>query len=235
MLSFIRDKTDSFFGKQSTCNRHDNRCYNVIADEKAIEASHIVGYLNNFSLVFIEHMRKKHIFEPTTPGRRAAVLRLLDNYNPETLTENISSGPDDTSYVENKGKKFALCLRNKRGQLHDTHLLEFVILHELSHLADANYGHGPSFWKIFKFFLQEAQSIGLHNPKNYSKEPEMYCGMLLESSPIYDNISSSSLAESFRGTWKKLERMIPFYIPKGIAKNEVQPKKDSQGVAKVLY
>jgi hypothetical protein len=228
---FLRNKGESLFGKKRACNKRDGRCYSVIAGNDSDEASELVGYLNEFSLQFIEHMRNRYVFMPAKKDERLMVLRLLKNYNPETLTENISSGPDDTSFVENKGKKFALCLRKPEGELHDRHLLEFVVLHELSHLADANYGHGRTFWETFRFFLREAQEIGLHTPENYSKMPKNYCGMKLESNPIFDGVP-----ERFGGVvGKAVEKMLSFVIPEEIRSREEPPTRNYLGVREALF
>ena len=38
---------------------------------------------------------------------------LLKNYNPNNLKENVPMSKINTSYVEDKGKIFAVCLREK--------------------------------------------------------------------------------------------------------------------------
>lgn len=94
----------------------------------------------------------------------------------------------DTSYTIDKGNILSLCLRSKSGDLHDFDTLKFVYLHELSHIAANVFQHGVEFWQIFKIILQEAQAAGLYTPRDYEKNPVLYCGRLTISyNPLYDN------------------------------------------------
>lgn len=113
---------------------------------------------------------------------------LLSNYNPDVL---IESSPHNirkyTSYLENKGQRFAICLRkrNKRTNFEERNLTIFVILHEISHAFSLDYGHNKEFWRNFRFMLQEAVKIGIYQPVDYSKQNSLYCGLLLSSNPMY--------------------------------------------------
>ena len=62
----------------------------------------------------------------------------------------------------------------------------FVTLHELSHIATKSIGHKSEFWDNFKFLLQEAKVAGIHDPVDYKKAPQEYCGMKIHDNPYYD-------------------------------------------------
>jgi hypothetical protein len=94
-----------------------------------------------------------------------------------------------TAYSENKGEKLAFCLnRTKKGEDHmiDEHTLTFVAIHELSHVGTKSFGHKTEFWENFKFLLGEAKDAGIHEPRDYKKEPQRYCGMNIKDNPAFD-------------------------------------------------
>jgi hypothetical protein len=119
---------------------------------------------------------------------RDNVKRLVKNFRPEKISETLPTS-EYTAYSENKGEKIAFCL-NKRKQdnndLIDENTLMFVAIHELSHIATKSIGHKSEFWENFKFLLTEAKEAGLHNPQDYKKQPQEYCGMKIRDSPYYD-------------------------------------------------
>lgn len=116
------------------------------------------------------------------------ITRLLKNYDPDVVRENRPLTTENTSFVQNKGQDVAFCLRkNMNGDYHDDfNLLQFVSLHELTHIGTAGYGHGDEFWKFFKFVLVEATDSGLYVPKDYSKNPISYCGLQIDHNPYFD-------------------------------------------------
>lgn len=90
-----------------------------------------------------------------------------------------------TSYSVNKGEELSVCLKSKKtGKLHEINLLIYVIIHEMSHFACPEIGHGELFKKIFKKFTQEAINIGIYKQENFESNPVEYCGMILSSSII---------------------------------------------------
>ena len=44
-------------------------------------------------------------------------------------------------------------------------------------------GHTPVFWSNMKFLLEEGESIGIYTPEDYEKNPKMYCGQEINSTP----------------------------------------------------
>ena len=116
------------------------------------------------------------------------VIRLHQGFNPLQIMETLPTS-EYTAYSENKGEKLAFCLNKKKqdnNDLIDENTLMFVAIHELSHIATKSIGHKSEFWENFKFLLTEAKAAGLHNPQDYKKQPQEYCGMKIRDSPYYD-------------------------------------------------
>jgi hypothetical protein len=118
------------------------------------------------------------------------IENLLFNYNPDAIVENNPSSDVNTSYVEDKGKVFALCLREKvsgKNAIHNKNILEFVTMHEMAHMASDTVGHeDPEFWINFKKLMIAAVELGIHTPIDYSKYPINYCSLVVNYSPYYD-------------------------------------------------
>ena len=116
------------------------------------------------------------------------VKRLVKGYNPQKIMETLPTS-QYTAYSENKGDKLAFCLNIKKDdstKLIDEHTLMFVAIHELSHVMTKSIGHKSDFWQNFKFMLQNAKDAGIHEPKDYKKQPAEYCSMKLSDNPFYD-------------------------------------------------
>jgi hypothetical protein len=116
------------------------------------------------------------------------VIRLHNGFNPKQIMETLPTS-EHTAYSENKGEKLAFCLNKKNeddNKLIDENTLMFVAIHELSHIATKSIGHKSEFWENFQFLLKEAKDAGLHEPKDYKKSPQEYCGMKITDNPYYD-------------------------------------------------
>jgi predicted metal-dependent hydrolase len=118
--------------------------------------------------------------------------QLMKNYNSDRITEisplNLTGV---TAYSENK-RKLVLCLRKKiavggKYELHDENTIMYVVLHEMAHMMNDQWGHDPIFWKLFKFLLINADEAGLYKPVDYSKNPIVYCGLKLTYNPYFDH------------------------------------------------
>ena len=101
----------------------------------------------------------------------------------------IEEAPNDdgSSYTINKGELMALCLRHKSGShpFHDYNTLQFVIIHEMAHIASVSEGHNQEFINNFRFLLREAKALGYYEPVNYSNAPINYCGIKVTNNPYY--------------------------------------------------
>lgn len=184
---------ENYTNRKSVCNNLDGRCYSISTKYKPssyYDASTTLAHLNKYTIKLLRHLRKKFLFENNgTPYCKDAVKYLLHNYDPHKIIENVPTSIYNTSYVEDKGKVFAVCLRERNtgnNNIHKNHILEFVLIHELAHLSCFNIGHGNEFWEKFKFLLKEATDIGLHTPINYKIKPINYCGLVVNYNPFFD-------------------------------------------------
>ena len=76
---------------------------------------------------------------------------------------------------------------NLNDELIDENTLTFVALHEVSHIATKSIGHKTEFWDNFKFILEKAKEAGIHDPVDYKKSPQEYCGTKIHDNPYYDS------------------------------------------------
>ena len=129
----------------------------------------------------IEHLREKKPDHPITK-------RLIKGFNPAKVMETLPTS-EHTAYSENKGEKLAFCLNSDKynnNKLIDENTLNFVALHELSHIATTEIGHPDIYWKNFKFVLESAVECGTYKAEDYKNNPKSYCGMTISDNPYYD-------------------------------------------------
>jgi len=118
---------------------------------------------------------------------KEGVNQLKSNFNSRNIIENTSGG-QYTAYSVNKGEQLALCLRNaKDNKFVDTNLILFVAIHELAHVMTDEVGHTDKFWANMKYLLEEGETLGIYTPEDYSKNPKMYCGQEINSTPYKFN------------------------------------------------
>lgn len=155
--------------------------------ENKQEASNILALLNIRITGIIQSLVHEYYYDYSNPKLQMITKNILKRYNSKNLVENSPFNTNnDTSFVVNKGSKFAICLREKNEtyNFHDIDILMFVVLHELSHLAIQGLGHDYEFWSTFKFILQFCEDKQLYYSINYNKYPQMYCGILVNHNPI---------------------------------------------------
>jgi hypothetical protein len=186
------NQINEYFTTNSIQSHIDNRIYNVVGgftDKQ--EAANKLSLLHGFMIKFMKYIKTKYIIkrQNVTDQEYKFVTRILNNYRPDTLVENNPLPGEETSYILNKGDKFGVCLRIKHGvkknQFHEIDILQFVLLHEITHLGTLTYGHNEEFWHWFKFILHQAKNSGLYNPVDYKKYPETYCGISVASNPYF--------------------------------------------------
>lgn len=117
------------------------------------------------------------------------VEQLVSHYNEKSIYEiSPLNKTNVTSYTQDK-KTLILCLRHKNGkhELHDINIMMFVVIHELSHMMNNQWGHQTDFWTLFKFMLQNATECGTYQPVDYRLHPVRYCGIWIQYSPLFDN------------------------------------------------
>ena len=191
--SNIKETFNSVFLTQKTCNNIDGRCYSISTkfDENTHhQASEKLALINIKLIELLRYLRKKYIWNDNpNKYRTEMVKRLLTLYNQDNLIENAPEGLVNTSYVEDKGSVFAVCLREKntgRNLFEHFNTLIFVALHEISHIANKTWTHGNEFWHDFKIILEEAVEIGLYTPIDYKLHPVTYCGLTVSYNPYFD-------------------------------------------------
>lgn len=153
----------------------DTKSYYVLDNKNSKDASKLLHSVVEDATKLVKHLQYNY---PNNEG----VQLLVKRFNPNTISEGNPNHKDFT-YTENKGEKMVICLRNKDMTFHNKNLIMFPVIHELSHLCDPDYdnGHGKVFRSCFKFFLDEAQKIGIINKPDYDVNPQPYCGMVIKS------------------------------------------------------
>jgi hypothetical protein len=159
----------------------DGNKYCVREREKLQEAADLLASVTEKCKNLVKYIEKKF-------PDKANVRRLVNGFNPKKIMETLPTS-GYTAYSENKGEKVAFCLNKTKGgsdNLIDEHTLTFVAIHEMSHIATESIGHKSEFWDNFKFLLENAKEAGLHQPIDYKKSPQKYCGMTIHDNPYYD-------------------------------------------------
>lgn len=167
-------------------------------------AANLLANVHGRVIDIIRHMRAKYVrgnMGAQFPYRQKIAQRLLENYDPDSLTESAPHNPDgDTAFSQDKGRVLAICLREKHAHesgdpeaydLHDLTTVMFVTVHELAHLGTAEFGHPPKFWSCFKLLLLEAEECGAVPERsgrwpNYFARPVRYCGTTIDYTPVLD-------------------------------------------------
>lgn len=188
---------DIFRSEKTLCSNNNGQCYKI--STKFDDQHSAVGELsriNNFNAAFIQYLRDKYVWKGPNYldniKMHKITMQLINNYNPDVLRENNPIDTNNTSYVLEKGRSIAFCLREKESGEHkieDQNMLLFVNLHEISHLAMSFHdpSHSKEFWTTFKLLLEEAIASGLYKPIDWGKTPRQYCGLKVDYNPLYDN------------------------------------------------
>jgi WLM domain len=174
------DNLDSFQLKCIVSGVDGNK-YCVRERSKLQAASDLLASVTDKCKKLVSYVDKKH-------PKNENIQRLVKGFNPKKVMETLPTS-EFTAYSENKGEKLAFCLNRKKkdnNDLIDENTLMFVAIHELSHIMTKSIGHKSEFWENFKFLLEEAKAAGLHQPVDYKKEPQEYCGMIIHDNPYYD-------------------------------------------------
>jgi len=114
------------------------------------------------------------------------VQRLTGKYDENNIRETHIND-NGTSYSIDKGEEIHLCLRDKESlKLHKINILMFVTIHELGHIMSKTYGHNDEFNKNFIFLLKNSVKIGVYQNIDYSKVNKEFCGMIVDSNPLFN-------------------------------------------------
>lgn len=114
-----------------------------------------------------------------TPGdtRLNTIRRQWDG----TLSEVQVAG--EVAFSVDKSS-ISVCLRDSQGRIEDLNTSMFVLLHELAHVATADYGHSRQFWDNMQFLLEVAEALGLYVYENYDAAATTFCGHPVGASPL---------------------------------------------------
>lgn len=150
--------------------------YYIVRDlPNSVEAANKLSKINGKVMRLIDSLDKEN----------PKYSRLIDRYNPNTLSET-GENAEYISYSVNKGEKISICLRNKEDNtFEDDNIIMFVVLHELAHLITIEVGHTEKFWNNMRELLEKAEKINIYYPEDYSKKNIEYCGMTVKTTP-YD-------------------------------------------------
>jgi hypothetical protein len=174
------DNADSF---QLKCivSTVDGNKYCVRDRKRIAEAADLLANVTTKCKELVKYMDENH-------NDNQDVRQLVSGFNPAKVMETLPTSTF-TAYSENKGEKVAFCLNQQKADnnnLIDENTLLFVAIHELAHIMTKSIGHKSEFWANFKFLLENAKDAGIHDPVDYKKKPQEYCGMKIRDNPYYD-------------------------------------------------
>jgi hypothetical protein len=135
-------------------------------------------------------MKKLKLYVEDKFPDKPQVKQLSRNFDADAHRLGEST-PDDefTSFSVNKGESVHFCLRQRENSdesLVDENVIMFVAIHEMGHIITPTVGHGPDFWNNFAWLLEQAETMGVYKPQNFSAHPVAYCGMKITDEPTYD-------------------------------------------------
>ena len=174
-------------GKIDVISNVNKKKYPVIRTGRYMEAADMLASLEEKARDFIKEASAKYPNDP-------AIARIKE-YWTGSLTEIPQS--DTIAYALEK-KNLFMCVRDNLGNVQKLYDLFFVLLHELSHLANVTYGHNDSFWKQFKRMLEMANKLGHLPYANYDEYSVQVCGKIINSNPascVFNGSCESELSD----------------------------------------
>jgi hypothetical protein len=154
---------------------YDDRHYEIRnADLKQQAADHL-SIVYNKVMSLVQYMKVNGLPNQTTSDR------LYDRWINCRLRET-SINDNSVAFTVNKGYEMRLCIRTG-SSFEDQNTSLFVVLHELAHIMSVSYGHNDEFNENFNYIVHLASQLGIYVPKDFSKEPEMYCGTYINTTP----------------------------------------------------
>lgn len=152
----------------------NGQVYNVRSEPGAAKIADRLAALQDVAARFLSEASRKYQGEA-----RAVVERIRQKWD-GTLSE--IPGNDEVAYSLDKNS-VAICVRAPGGGIETLNRSVFVLLHEFAHIATADTGHTPEFWRNMKILLEMAHALGVY--KDDLHQPEStYCGHPLGQSPM---------------------------------------------------
>ncbi len=154
----------------------DGHTYTVRKLPDKLDAANKLAHISANLSKLVDHVYKND-------KDREGVQQLKRNFNSRNIIENTPGG-QYTAYSVNKGEQLAICLRNvDDNKFINDNLIYFISIHEMAHVMTDEIGHTPKFWDNMKYLLEQSHEIGFYTPEDYSKNPQMYCGQEINSTP----------------------------------------------------
>ena len=154
----------------------DGRTYTVRKLPDKLDAANKLAQISESLTKLVDHVYKND-------KNREGVDQLKDRSNSRNISENPPGGKY-TAYSVNKGEQLAICLRNADNDIFmNDNIIYFVSIHEMAHVMTKEVGHTKKFWDNMAYLLEQAHTLGFYTPEDYSKNPQMYCGQEINSTP----------------------------------------------------
>ena len=168
--------------------RHGRNKRNSYLEESANQLAVINSRIERLIKHLDEKYKSTHEFDHCLE-----ILEKKYNYN---ILSEAAIDRRYTTYTLNKSDMH-ICLRTRDNneRLYDTNTLMYVVIHELAHLCNYSrdnnpiIGHGIEFMRIFKLLLENAIEIGIYEYVDYRNTPKEYCGMMISSNIVNNNLS----------------------------------------------
>jgi hypothetical protein len=171
----------------------DQQYYQVHTDHRNLHHAADMMATVNAKLVQLQKYLTQKYLRSGYPGVNykgfEIAQRLSTMYSFKNLVENSPhNASGNTSYTIGKGDVIALCIREKSdaAYMHEVHTVTFVAIHELAHIATKLLHHPDGFWVVFRFLLTECENAGIYRSTDYSRYPQIYCGMRIDYNPMFD-------------------------------------------------
>jgi len=180
LLGILFNSLYKNFNLTSIKSTIDGRTYSVRKLPDKLDAANKLAHISEELTRLVEHVY-------STDKEKKGVKQLKTNFNSRNIIENTPGG-QYTAYSVNKGEQLAICLRNAKDDTFiNDNLIFFVSIHEMAHVMTDEVGHTPLFWDNMKYLLEQSEELGFYIPEDYSKNPQMYCGQEINSTPYKFN------------------------------------------------
>jgi predicted SprT family Zn-dependent metalloprotease len=163
------------------------------------ESANTLSEINKRVTKLIEHVNQKYQGDP---GKNYYIKKLKENYNSYILSEAAIDNRYTTYTVDKQDMHICLRTRDQYEKTYDMNVLMYVVIHELAHLCNYSregypiQGHGEEFKQIFKLLIIEAIKIDVYRYIDYTKTPSEYCGIMINSTILPENLLTMYLNEA---------------------------------------
>jgi hypothetical protein len=146
------------------------------------DATNLLDIIHRNIMMIRDHL-EKHMDD--YPEYKKYLKFFCEKIKDIVIYENPPNGKY-TSYTVNKGDEIAICLRSKKGKLHDLNLVMYVVLHELAHVVCPEVDHTELFKELFVFLLKIAIKLDIYKEVDYQINPHEYCGLTISENLLND-------------------------------------------------